>query len=97
MPWVVAVRYKSAIGPGQRFLPQHQYLPHPSLTLYLYTICPYCNIAKAVLNCTNTKFTIQEVNPLTKEELKNLPDPTYGKVPILLAQQSNGKNGEQNK
>ena len=71
--------------------------PHPALTLYLYTICPYCNIAKAVLNCTNTKFTIQEVNPLTKEELKNLPDPTYGKVPILLAQQSTGKNGEQNK
>jgi glutaredoxin len=51
--------------------------------LYQYAICPYCNIAKALLNYTNTPFEAKEVNPLTKAELKSLPDKEYKKVPIL--------------
>ena len=47
------------------------------------------------MNYTNTKFTIKEVNPLTKMELNNLPDPTYRKVPILLVKQSAGNDREQ--
>ncbi len=54
------------------------------LTLYQYAICPYCNIAKAILNYTKTPFQLKEVNPLTKKELKSLPDTEYRKVPILL-------------
>ena len=70
--------------------------PPELLTLYQYAICPYCNIAKALLNYTKTKFTIQEVNPLTKKELKHLPDPTYRKVPILLVQSTTNHTTDNN-
>lgn len=57
---------------------------HHELTLYQYAICPYCNIAKALLNYTNMSFDVKEVNPLTKKELGTLPIKDYRKVPILL-------------
>ncbi len=54
----------------------------PQITLYQYSICPFCNINKALLSYTNTPYKIKEVNPLTKAEIKFSKD--YKKVPILL-------------
>jgi hypothetical protein len=42
----------------------------PSVTLYQYQICPFCNTAKAVLAYANVPYKTVEVNPLTKAELK---------------------------
>jgi microsomal prostaglandin-E synthase 2 len=42
----------------------------PSITLYQYQICPFCNTAKAVLAYANVPYEAVEVNPLTKDELK---------------------------
>ena len=54
-----------------------------TITLYQYAICPFCNKAKAVLDYAGISYTTIEVNPLTKFELKELPEyPHYKKVPI---------------
>jgi hypothetical protein len=42
----------------------------PSITLYQYTICPFCNIVKAAASYVSVDYKIVEVNPLTKAELK---------------------------
>ncbi|KAL7545753.1 hypothetical protein ACHAWF_009106 [Thalassiosira exigua] len=55
----------------------------PSITLYQYHICPFCNIAKALLAYTKSDFQSVEVNPLTKSELKPWSG-EYRKVPIAL-------------
>ena len=73
----------------------------PSVTLYQYQICPFCNINKALLSYTNTPYTQTEVNPLTKTEVKSLPTnkendqgKKYTKVPIAMIndEQYNGSN-----
>lgn len=64
----------------------------PSVTLYQYQICPFCNINKALLNYTNVPYEQIEVNPLTKSELKSLQSKSkanndknsYKKVPIAI-------------
>merc|ERR1712183_1183083 len=38
----------------------------PSISLYQYAICPFCNKAKALLGYANLKYDAIEVNPLTK-------------------------------
>lgn len=53
----------------------------PSVTLYQYQICPFCNKTKALLSYAGIRYETVEVNPLTKAELKQLPD-DYRKVPI---------------
>jgi len=53
----------------------------PSVTLYQYQICPFCNKAKALLSYAAVPYETVEVNPLTKAELKQLPG-EYRKVPI---------------
>lgn len=53
----------------------------PTITLFQYAICPFCNINKALLGYTGTPYNITEVNPLTKAELKFSTD-GYKKVPI---------------
>lgn len=53
-----------------------------SYNLYQYKICPFSNIAKAVLKYQKIPFRTVEVNPLTKAELKFSKD--YRKVPIVL-------------
>jgi len=65
--------------------------------LYQYAICPYCNISKALLLYTRTPYNAVEVNPLTKGELKSLPDKTYKKVPVLWnpSDQDSQKNGSE--
>jgi microsomal prostaglandin-E synthase 2 len=50
--------------------------------LYQYKICPFSNIAKAVMTYQQIPFRSIEVNPLTKAELKFSKD--YKKVPIVV-------------
>jgi hypothetical protein len=45
-------------------------LQSPSVKLYQYQICPFCNKVKAVLGYAGIDHEIVEVNPLTKAELK---------------------------
>ena len=54
----------------------------PTLTLYQYAICPFCNHTKALLAYANIPYEAIEVNPLTKDELKWSKD--YRKVPIAV-------------
>jgi len=65
----------------------------PSVTLYQYKICPFCNKAKALLSYAGLKYETVEVNPLTKAELKQLPG-DYRKVPIakINDEQINGSD-----
>ena len=42
----------------------------PSVTLYQYRICPFCNKAKEFLAYADIRYDAVEVNPLTKAELK---------------------------
>jgi microsomal prostaglandin-E synthase 2 len=51
----------------------------PTVVLYQYKICPYCNRVKAILEYLGIEYTAIEVNPLTKSELSAF---TYKKVPI---------------
>jgi len=53
----------------------------PSITLYQYQICPFCNITKALLGYADIEHEVVEVNPLTKSELKPWSE-KYLKVPI---------------
>lgn len=66
--------------------------PAPSVTLYQYQICPFCNTAKAVLEYANVPYEAVEVNPLTKAELKWSKE--YQKVPVAMLddQQLNGSD-----
>ena len=77
-------------------VPRRNFSSAAPTTLYQYAICPYCNISKALLRYTGTPYKAVEVNPLTKAELKSLPDQGYKKVPILFksdpATQINGSD-----
>lgn len=42
----------------------------PAVTLFQYTICPFCSQAKALLSYADIDYETVEVNPLTKAELK---------------------------
>ena len=65
----------------------------PSVVLYQYKICPFCNIAKSVMSYTSVEYKAIEVNPLTKAELKDFSK-DYRKVPIatLDGEQLNGSD-----
>lgn len=54
----------------------------PSIKLYQYAICPYCNMIKALLDYASIEYESIEVNPLTKSEIKWSKD--YKKVPIAV-------------
>ena len=64
----------------------------PEVVLYQYAICPFCNIAKAVMNYASVDYKTIEVNPLTKAEIKWSKD--YKKVPIATmdSEQLNGSD-----
>ena len=53
----------------------------PEITVYQYKICPFCNRVKAYLDFLNIPYTVVEVNPLTKGEIKFSKD--YKKVPLV--------------
>lgn len=59
--------------PAGRPLPSH-------VTVYQYEVCPYCCKVKAALDYYKLPYTVVEVNPLTKAELKWS---TYRKVPVV--------------
>ena len=42
----------------------------PSVEMFQYKICPFCNKAKALLSYANVPYQAVEVNPLTKAEIK---------------------------
>eukprot|EP00752_Nemacystus_decipiens_P001555 g1522.t1 len=51
------------------------------ITVYQYKICPFCNKLKVVMDFLGIPYSVTEVNPLTKKEIKFSED--YRKVPIV--------------
>ena len=51
------------------------------MTLYQYTVCPWCNKARAALDYCKVPYHAVEVHPLFRAELKWS---AYKKVPVLL-------------
>lgn len=51
------------------------------MTLFQYTVCPWCNKAKAALDYCGVPYHTVEVHPLFRGELKWS---AYKKVPVLL-------------
>ena len=86
-PMRLSNRAAGILKTARRSLSGHTSGPVPSITLFQYEICPFCNMNKALLSYTNTDYNTTEVNPLSKAEIKFSPD--YRKVPIALI------NGEQ--
>jgi len=65
----------------------------PSITLYQYQICPFCNKTKVFFRYAGLSYRSVEVNPLTKKELKPWSG-SYRKVPIAMIdeEQINGSD-----
>ena len=53
----------------------------PQLTFYQYRTCPFCCKARAYLNYCDIPYTVVEVNPLFKREMKFSQ---YKKVPFIV-------------
>mmetsp|Transcript_14295 Transcript_14295/g.21606 ORF Transcript_14295/g.21606 Transcript_14295/m.21606 type:complete len:345 (-) Transcript_14295:34-1068(-) len=53
------------------------------ITIYQYQVCPFCCKVRAFLDYHNIPYTIVEVNPMTKAEIKSLDTP-YKKVPVVI-------------
>jgi microsomal prostaglandin-E synthase 2 len=70
-------------GQTARFFAANAQADVPSVKLYQYAICPFCNQAKAILSYTGIDYHVVEVNPLTKAELKPWSG-DYKKVPIAI-------------
>ncbi|XVF53783.1 hypothetical protein PTKIN_Ptkin05aG0126500 [Pterospermum kingtungense] len=51
------------------------------VVLYQYEACPFCNKVKAFLDYYDIPYTVVEVNPINKKEIKWSD---YKKVPILM-------------
>ena len=60
-------------------------LPTEPVTLYQYMNCPFCNKVRAFFDYNNIPYSIVEVNPLTKSEIKGMKKNKNGKlkVPII--------------
>ena len=54
-----------------------------SLTLYEFSLCPFCNKVRAGLELKGLPFDSVEVSPRSKVELPPLPEGTPKKVPVL--------------
>ncbi len=52
----------------------------PPLTLYQYATCPYCCKTRAFLDYYRVPYTVVEVNPLFRREIKFSE---YRKVPFV--------------
>jgi len=59
------------------------------ITLYMYSVCPFCNKLKAFLDYHQIPYDVVEVNPLTKKELEFS---TYKKVPVAVLDDSTQLN-----
>jgi microsomal prostaglandin-E synthase 2 len=62
-----------------RNLPKDQF----GITLYQYMVCPFCCKVRAYLDYHQIPYTIVEVNPITKSEIKFS---NYKKVPVMVVQ-----------
>ncbi len=54
-----------------------------SVTLYEFSLCPFCNKVRAGLELKGIPFESVEVSPRSKVELPPLPERTPKKVPVL--------------
>ncbi len=53
------------------------------VTLYQFTLCPFCNKVRAALDLKGVEYQMIEVSPRTKVELPELPEAAPRKVPVL--------------
>lgn len=81
---VVVSPYVSSASTGRTL---HSDSADLDVKLYQYTICPFCNKAKALLAYADIDYSAIEVNPLTKAEIKWSKE--YRKVPILTVNKQN--------
>merc|ERR1719440_1763405 len=57
----------------------------PAVQLYQYEICPFCCKVKAFLDWQKVPYSTVEVNPLSKNEIKQLKlKDNYKKVPVAV-------------
>lgn len=54
-----------------------------TVTLYQFSLCPFCNKVRTGLQLKGIAFDTVEVSPRTKVELPSLPDDAPRKVPVL--------------
>ena len=54
-----------------------------AVTLYQFTLCPFCNKVRAALDLKGVRYQTVEVSPRTKVELPELPESAPRKVPVL--------------
>lgn len=54
-----------------------------TVTLYQFSLCPFCNKVKAALDVSGVPYKKVEVSPRSKKELPELPEGTPQKVPII--------------
>ena len=47
---------------------------HTPVTLYQFTLCPFCNKVRAALDIKGVDYETVEVSPRTKVELPELPE-----------------------
>jgi microsomal prostaglandin-E synthase 2 len=77
-----AVSYSSAAAPSLGpTLPATGLPGPPSVVLYQYESCPFCNKVRAYLDFRRVKYTVVEVDPLFKSALSFS---SYKKVPLAV-------------
>ena len=54
------------------------------VTLYQYEVCPFCCKVKAALDFYGVPYSVVEVSPLTKRQLKGLGGGQFKKVPVAI-------------
>jgi microsomal prostaglandin-E synthase 2 len=54
-----------------------------TVTLYQFSLCPFCNKVRSGLELKGIPYTTVEVNPRSKAELPPLPSEAPRKVPVL--------------
>jgi microsomal prostaglandin-E synthase 2 len=58
-------------------------MPVKAVTLYQFSLCPFCNKVRSGLELKGISYTATEVNPRNKAELPPLPSEAPRKVPVL--------------
>jgi glutathione S-transferase len=58
--------------------------PVKNVTLYQFSLCPFCHKVRAGLELKGVTYSVVEVNPRSKAELSALPPEAPRKVPVLV-------------